>query len=141
VLRRPALARARAPSLAQQALQGRPADADALAFGEQVREVTVVEPGVLVRGELEDAVLHRRGQSARRDAAPVAVDEGGRSLAGQACPQPADAALGEAEELGRLGRRELAARQSRQHEGSALLGMTHRDHLLHLWRLTKSLSS
>jgi hypothetical protein len=134
-------ARAGQPGRAQDPLEARPADLDALALGEQLGEVAVVDVGVRRPAKLDDLLPERGVEAPLRRSAAVAMDEPGRTVPLEGDPQPPQLTLREPQRRGRLGHRQLALQGPCQDPCPALFPRGHRDRRLHSWRLTNSLSS
>ena len=105
-----------------------------------VQEQELVNANAMAR-ELEDPDPRGLGQPARTGAAAIAVNEPGGTIPLEAGAQPVDAPLRQAQQLGGLGHRQLTAENAGEHPDPSLFAVAHRDRLLHLRRLTKSLSS
>ncbi len=141
VARRSVPARAGDARRPQRPPDGRPADDDPFALGEQLGEVGVVDRPVRRPPELDDPGPQVGRQTPARRPVAVAMDEAGRPVALERRPQPPDLALGQPERPGRLDHRQFMLQDPGQYPCSALLLGGHRDRRLHSRRLTKSLTS
>jgi len=102
---------------------------DALALGEQVREVGPVHVPVGRRGQLGESSPERVIEAVGRDPATVAVDEGGRALVPVAGEEPADRAHREVQIASGLGRGQLAREDVVEDIQPLLCSLVQRDRL------------
>ena len=126
---------------AQDALQARPTDLDALPFGQQLGQVRVVDVGIGGPTEIDDLGPERSVQPAPGWSAAIAMDEPGRTSALEGDPEAPQLALRQPDQVGCFGHRQLTLQDACQDPDSSLLSRGHRDRRLHSWRLTNSLSS
>lgn len=131
VLRSPALAWVGVSRGTEQAAQRGAADGDALALGEQVGQMAVIEIRVLVCRDGQDPGLDILLKAIARRSASIAVDETRGASGRKASAQPADAPLGSAQRGGGLDGPDLAGHEPREYPGPSLILARHRDRLLH----------
>ena len=118
VLWRAAGARTRDPRAAQDPLHRGPREVDALALGEQLTEVRVVQAGVPVLGEGHHLRRERGVEGVRRPAPRVPVRECRGPAVDQARGEPTDRAIGEAEQECRFLAVDPAREETRKDEGT-----------------------
>ncbi len=119
----------RQPGLGEDPAQAPLRHHDALAIGEQVREVGPVHVPVRRRGQLGKPGPERVTQAVGRDPAAVAVGEGPCSLLSVACQEPSHRADRQSEVAGGLGRGQLACQDVVEDIEPLLCSLVQRDRL------------
>jgi hypothetical protein len=108
---------------------------------EQLGQVAVVDAGIAAAGQDQDLLAQWVGQAPWAGPTTVGVDQPRRPVALEPNFEPPDLALAELQQRRRLSDGDLADQQLRQDPGPSLLDAAHGDRLLHVGRLTNSLSS
>ena len=103
--------------------------------------MAVIDPAVPGPGELDDALPGRAREASRRGPAAVAMDDPVDAVRPETPEQAPGRPLTAGQQGGGLGRGQGALPPPAQNIDPLLISCVQRQSLLHLWRLTNSLSS